>query len=253
MPIKIALAHLACHKSKLQANRKLITRSLQKAIDAGVQLFVTPELATSGYYFTEDIGTEWIAAQPDDFALSLALKAAQNQTALMLCTAERLNDKLYNACLVFDERGTFLGAHRKIAVQNGVEDWSSAGQATNVYQIHGINFGVLICADAWRPHIAQEGRQNGAEIFICPSAWPPEPCPPEQCWQKRAAETDTTILVCNRTGVEPELDFRLSETLLAHRGETLFTATSAQSCLFIFNWHEKSHQLLGAVERLAID
>jgi len=253
MFIKIALAHLDCQKSDIKTNRELISKSLEKAMVAGAQLFVTPELALCGYYFNEDIGTSWIEVQPDDFAKSLAAKAAYNNTALMLCTAERLNEKLYNSCLVFDENGAFLGTHHKIAVQKGSEDWSCAGHTTMAYKIHGINFGVLICADAWRPHIAQSGRENGVEIFICPSAWPPQPCPPEECWQKRSAETNTTVLVCNRTGVEPKLDFRLGETLLAHCGKTLASVTSEQSCIFIFNWDHQNKKLLGGVERLPIE
>jgi len=252
MSIKIALAHLSSRKSDIKANKELVSKSLEEAISAGAKLFVTPELALSGYYFYEDIGTSWIETQPDDFAVSLAARAAANHTALMLCTTERFNEKLYNSCLVFDEKGTFLGSHRKIAVQKGSEDWSCAGQTTEAYKIHGINFGVLICADAWRPHIAQSGLENGVEVFICPSAWPPQPCPPEECWQKRAAETSTTVLVCNRTGSEPKLDFSLGETLLTHCGETLASVTSEQSCVFIFDWDHQNKKLLGAVERLPI-
>jgi len=50
---------------EVEHNQRLIETGITMAAEAGAHLVLTPELATTGYGFSDRIGTDWIATQPD--------------------------------------------------------------------------------------------------------------------------------------------------------------------------------------------
>jgi hypothetical protein len=55
---------------------------------------------------------------------------------------------------------------------------------------------------------------------------------PGDVWERRSAETGLPLVVNNRTGSEPELDFTLGESVVAAGGERRFVFSAGQSRLF---------------------
>ena len=240
--LRLALLHLDAIPGDIAGNRARIEAGIQEAVGQGADWIMTPELAETGYNFASRIGTNWIAPFPDAWISTLAAIARDNRVALFVGFAERdaKSGKLHNSVAVIDREGAILGAYRKQRVHGGPESWATPGTGGAPFIVDGIPVGVLICADTYKPEPAASYRQQGASILLAPTNWPPvDGMGPGDLWERRSAETGLPLIVNNRTGNEPELDFTLGESVVAAGGERLFSFSASQSRLFYVDWDRR--------------
>jgi len=156
--LRIAFLHLAPIPGALAKNRHLIAHAITKAACLGAAWIITPELAVGGYTFADTLGTDWIAPQPDPWMEKVRLFAARKRVAIFLSHPERdpQSGRLYNTVFAIAPDGRLAGSHRKInALRVGSEAWSTPGTETTVFPMEPLgNVGMLICADAFSPGIA---------------------------------------------------------------------------------------------------
>lgn len=237
--LRIALLHLDAVPGDVAGNRARIEAGIQEAVGHGADWVMTPELAETGYNFAKRIGTDWIAPFPDAWISTLAAIARDNRVALFVGFAERdkQSGKLHNSVAVIDRDGVIQGAYRKQRVHGGAESWATPGTGGAPFVVDGIPVGLLICADTWRPAPAADYRRQGAAILLAPANWPPvDDMGPGDVWERRSAETGLPLIVNNRTGREPELDFSAGESVVAAGGERRFAFTAEQTRLFYVDW-----------------
>jgi 5-aminopentanamidase len=256
--IKIALLHLAPRAGDISYNRELIERAVRHAASLNCSWIVTPELAVCGYSFASEIGTEWILVQPDLWMQKIMRLAAQLRVCVFLSVPERdpIDNCLYNSVFVIDSRGKIAGKHRKInALRIGSESWSTRSETLRPISIGETwKVGVMICADAYSPNIAQDLGRQGANVLISPAAWPPGLHGPSGEWERATAETGLTLFVCNRTGQEKIVDFTPGESVVAFNGKRVFSASSKSSAVFSFEWNFRSNpQTIGELQNLALE
>ncbi len=240
--LRIALLHLDAVPGDIAGNRARIEAGIQEAVSQGADWVMTPELAETGYNFASRIGTKWIAPFPDAWISTLAAIARDNRVALFVGFAERdaKTGKFHNSVAVINRDGVIQGAYRKQRVHGGAESWSTPGTGGTPFVVDGIPVGLLICADTYKPELAASYRQQGAAILLAPANWPPVAgMGPDDPWERRSAETGLPLIVNNRTGREPELDFTLGESVVAAGGERLFSFSSSQSRLFYVDWNRR--------------
>ena len=240
--LRIALLHLDAVPGDIAGNRARIEAGIQEAVSQGADWVMTPELAETGYNFASRIGTKWIAPFPDAWISTLAAIARDNRVALFVGFAERdaKTGKFHNSVAVINRDGVIQGAYRKQRVHGGAESWSTPGTGGTPFVVDGIPVGLLICADTYKPELAASYRQQGAAILLAPANWPPVAgMGPDDLWERRSAETGLPLIVNNRTGREPELDFTLGESVVAAGGERLFSFSSSQSRLFYVDWNRR--------------
>lgn len=237
--LRIALLHLDATPGDISGNRARIEAGIKEAVGQGADWIITPELAESGYNFASRIGTGWIAPFPDAWISTLAAIARDNSVALFVGFAERdaKTRQLHNSVAVIDRHGTILGSYRKQRIHGGPESWATPGDGGQPFVVDDIPVGVLICADTYKPEPAAQLRRQGAAILIAPANWPPvDGMGPDDLWERRSAETGVPLIVANRTGREPELDFSAGESVIAAGGERRFAFTAKQTRLFIVDW-----------------
>jgi predicted amidohydrolase/adenosylcobinamide amidohydrolase len=240
--LRLALLHLDAVPGDIAGNRARIEASIQQAVGQGADWVITPELAETGYNFASRIGTDWIAPFPNAWISTLAAIARDNRVALFVGFAERdaKSGQLHNSVAVIDRSGTILGTYRKQRVHGGPESWSTAGGGGAPFVVDGIPVGVLICADTYKPEPAAAYRALGAAILLAPSNWPPiDGMGPGDLWEQRSTETGLPLIVANRTGREPELDFSAGESVVTAGGKRRFSFTAGQSRLFYVDWDRR--------------
>ncbi|WP_083518468.1 adenosylcobinamide amidohydrolase [Dechloromonas denitrificans] len=240
--LRLALLHLDAVPGDVAGNRARIEAGIQEAVGQGADWVMTPELAETGYNFASRIGTDWIAPFPDTWISTLAAIARDNRVALFVGFAERdgKTGKFHNSVAVIDRNGVIQGAYRKQRVHGGAESWSTPGTGGAPFMVDGIPVGVLICADTYKPEPAARYREQGAAILLAPANWPPvDGMGPDDLWERRSAETGLPLIVNNRTGREPELDFRRGESVVAAGGERLYSFSTSQSRLFYVDWDRR--------------
>lgn len=240
--LRIALLHLDAVPGDIAGNRARIEAGIQEAAARGADWVMTPELAETGYNFAKRIGTDWIAPFPDAWISTLAAIARDNRIALFVGFAERdaKSGKFHNSVAVIDRAGAILGTYRKQRPVGRVESWATAGTGGAPFMVDGIPVGVLICADTYKPEPAADYRRQGAAILLAPANWPPvDGMGPGDVWERRTGETGLPLIVNNRTGSEPELDFTTGESVVAAGGQRLFSFTAERTRIFYVDWDRR--------------
>jgi predicted amidohydrolase len=238
--LQVALLHLAPRAGDLAFNKLLIEEAIVKAAAEGAEWLITPELSLCGYTFEPLIGTDWIAVQPDPWMVKISGLAARLGIVVFLSVPERdgASNLLYNATFVIDRDRGICGKHRKInTLRVGSEAWSTPGTEATPIAVSGRRVGVMICADAYSPSMANRLHSNGAQLLVSPAAWSPGEHGPQGEWEQATSDTGLPLFVCNRTGQDPILDFSRGESVLAYGGGRLISAASKTSAALLFTWN----------------
>lgn len=245
--LRIAFLHLAPVPGALAQNRHLLTGAIAKAASLGAHWILTPELAVSGYSFSDRLGTQWIEPQPDHWMAGVCRLAARLQAAILLSHPERdpQSDHLYNTVFALRADGGVAGSHRKInTLRVGSEAWSTPGSRATACSLPPFGpIGILICADAYSPEIAKSLKAQGARALVSSAAWPPGLHGPNGEWERCTKDTGLPLFVCNRTGPDRTLDFTKAESVVAQDGRRLLSFSCPRSAIFIIDWDLESGTL----------
>ena len=218
-----------------------------KAANRGATWILTPELAVTGYTFADGLGTQWIKPQPDHWMAKVCRFAARRRLTIFLSHPERdpQSELLYNSVFAIGPDGRLAGSHRKInALRVGSEAWSTPGtQATACRLAQFGTVGLLICADAYDPGIANSLKAQGAKMLVSSAAWAPGLHGPNGEWERCTKDTGLPLFVCNRTGPDRTLDFTTAETVVAQNGRRLLSLSSERSAIFVIDWDLKTGTL----------
>ena len=245
--VRIAFLHVAPIACDVNYNRNLIEAALKLAVEQGADWVITPELCISGYVFHEQIGTDWILEQPDEWMQDFCTKVKEYGVTVFLSHPERdvETDNLYNTVFVIGPNGLIIGKHSKVKALRGAEAWSTPGDRIEPIDCGGVMVGVLVCADSYKNEVAQILKDKGAQLLVSPSSWGPGRCGPDGEWERRTIDTGLPIMVCNRSGYEEEeLDYRTAESVVAQGGERLMEAYSEGSVVLSFDWDIEAMSLL---------
>lgn len=238
--LRIALCHLEAKPGEIANNRLRVARAVEIAAREGADWIVTPELCVPGYGFADKIGTDWIQPQPGTWMKAMMKQASDLKVTLFLSHPERDSStgRLYNTVFVIGSDGKILGSQRKIrTLKHGSESWSSPGERSEPIDVPPFGrAGVLICADAWADDIARKLRYRGADILVSSAAWTPGEHGPGDAWERRTRETGIPLVVCNRTGMDTNIDFSESESVVASQGKRLYAFRSKSSAIFFVDW-----------------
>jgi len=96
--------------------------------------------------------------------------------------------------------------------------------------------GLLICADAYSPGIAQSLKAQGAQLLVSAAAWGPGFHGPSGEWERCTRDTGLPLLVCNRTGVDRTLSFTGAQSVVVKDGKRLVAFASERSAICMIDW-----------------
>ena len=238
-PLRIALLHLAPRPGDLLYNRRLIETAVTTAAGLGATWVLTPELCVCGYDFVDHLGTAWIVPPPDAWMASMCQLAARLRVTVFLSHPEQdqQTGKRYNTLFVIAADGRILGQHRKINALSGAEGWSSPGESVTPVFVPPVGqVGLLICADAYSPGIAQSLKAQGAQLLVSAAAWGPGFHGPSGEWERCTRDTGLPLLVCNRTGIDRTLGFTGAESVVVKDGQRLVSFASERSAICLIEW-----------------
>ena len=235
--MRIALAQIDTVVGDLDGNRGLILDALADARDAGADLVVYPELATTGY------PPEDLLLRP---AFARAARAAVEQIAaetdgvVALVGTPWFDGDLANACAVC-AGGEVRAVYRKHYLPNyGVFDehrYFAEGRDLVVLRIGGVSVGITICEDVWQPGPpATDLALAGAELVVNLSASPyhvGKAEDREEMLVTRARDTSAYFAFCNLVGGQDELVFDGHSVVLDEAGEVVARAPGFEPHLLL--------------------
>jgi NAD+ synthase (glutamine-hydrolysing) len=227
--VRLALAQVNCVVGDLDGNRARIVARIGEARDAGADLVVFPELATTGY-------------PPEDLLLrpgflraaheSLQQIAAETTGVTALVGTPWFDRDLANACAVCAE-GRVQAVYRKHFLPNyGVFDehrYFAEGRELVVLRIGDASVGITICEDVWQPGPpATDLALAGAQLVVNLSASPfhvGKAEDREEMLVTRARDTSAYVAFCNLVGGQDELVFDGHSVVLDDDGEVVARAS----------------------------
>lgn len=201
--------------------------------DKDFDLIVMPELANSGYFFS-DISE--VAASSEEipvgaFCNSLFAIAKDHNAYVVAGLNERYEDKFYNSSVLVYPSGDHA-VYRKTHLFNEEKKWFSPGNTPlNVFDITVdskiVKVGMMICFDWIFPESARTLALNGAQVICHPSNLVLQYC--QKAMFTRAVENRVFTITANRTGIERslgrELKFTGCSVIVDPKGNYLKTAS----------------------------
>ena len=112
---------------------------------------------------------------------------------------------LYNGMIVVDKDGSLMGTYNKTHLWAGERFWFRAGCEYPVFDMEFGKVGFMICYDGGFPEISRILALKGAELILCPSAFPIRD---KDMWDTyfgtRSLENGCFVGGLNRVGLESD-------------------------------------------------
>jgi predicted amidohydrolase len=207
---RIAVQQLAPVLGDVPANRELTVTAIREAAAGGADVVVLPELATSGYVFTDAREAAAAAIGADDELLhAWAAEAAQADVVVVGGFCERGADgKTYNSAALLDGSG-LRAVYRKLHLWDGEKRLFTPGHAAPpVVATRVGRVAVVICYDLEFPELTRSVALAGAQLLAVPTNWPlaARPAgehPPETVIAMATARINRMAVACaDRLGAE---------------------------------------------------
>ena len=169
MPV-ISLEQTDAVPGALEDNTADILARSGRALGAGADIVVFPELANSGYLL--DPAMVERSAQPLDGALVGDLTALTAKHGGLVATGfcEREDDRFYNSVVVVGRDGPILH-YRKIHLFDREREVFAAGDLLPVVETEFGVLGVCVCYDLRFVEVLRVLSLRGADIVLAPAAW----------------------------------------------------------------------------------
>jgi len=202
--VKVAVYQFEPQRGDKSVNLKNIADALSGYSD--VDLWILPELATTGYLFDS---FEALQSRAEHIPGGITCKFVQSIThklncALILGLAEKQGNRVFNSAVIYD-CGNYLGSYRKIHLFDREKRLFTAGkQEPPVFLIQGARIGIMICFDWFFPETARTLALKGAQLIAHPANLVLPYCP--EAMITRSIENRVFTVTANRTGGERSED-----------------------------------------------
>jgi NAD+ synthase (glutamine-hydrolysing) len=184
MALKLCVAQVNPLVGDTAGNAQKIIAAARTAYEQGARLVVTPELSICGYPAEDLLLRPAFMAACDDAVKTVARELAGLKGLHVVVGHPHGGDirsksvqvqMRYNAASVVSE-GRVLETYAKRELPNyQVFDeyrYFTKGQGSCVFNVEGVNVGLLICEDAWFDEPAALARSSGAQLLVVPNASP---------------------------------------------------------------------------------
>lgn len=234
--ITLGLVQMDCVMMNKKKNLEKIVGYIEEAHRQGISFLCFPELCTTGYS-PEIIGSRYLElseeAKGETFDL-LRKKAVQYQMylAVPMALKSRIPGVLYNGLIIIDNQGELMGTYNKTHLWAGERYWFRAGNEYPVFETEFGKIGMMICYDGGFPEVSRILALKGAELILCPSAFPIHD---KDMWdiyfQTRALENGCFVAGINRVGQEGNCHMFGNNKIYNPRGKLIAQAPVDEEAL----------------------
>lgn len=229
MDFTVALAQIKPKLGCLDDNLALAEAAIEKAVAAGADLVVFPELALTGYFLKDlvpDVALRLDAPQIE------RLKLLSRRISIAIGMVEVSADYCFFNSALYLEAGEILHVHRKVYLPTyGLFDeqrYLARGDRFRAFDTRFGRLGILICEDMWHLSAPYILAMDNATTLICLSSSPgrgisgTEELGSAAAWQKLTSTTamflNCRVLYCNRVGYEDGINFWGGSEVVAPSG-----------------------------------
>jgi NAD+ synthase (glutamine-hydrolysing) len=225
---KIALAQINPLLGDLTGNAQLIHKAALDAYSQGAKLVVTPELSLTGYP-PEDLLLRPAFIEAAQLQLELLMKELAQHPDLTVIVGhpKQTSLGLQNYVSVLRD-GKVIAAYAKQVLPNHeVFDevrYFVPGKQACVFECEGIQYGLILCEDAWHAGPAKQAHAAGAQVLLVPNASPyhlKKESLRIKVLREHIAQTHMPLIYVNAVGGQDELVFDGGSFALNSHGEVV--------------------------------
>lgn len=232
--IRIALAQFNPIVGDISGNLQKIVYWACQAREQGADMMVTPELALTGYNPEDLLLRDEFLVQCDNALQSLL--TLEGITVVLGHPAYSAGQR-FNAATVLKE-GQVLGQYHKMRLPNNtVFDecrYFVAGSEPLVFELHGVQMGVLICEDVWTQEPVAQALARGAQCIVVLNASPfhrEKITLRHRLVAQRCLECGVPMAYVNMIGGQDELIFDGASFALNRSGQVVAQAPAYEEAL----------------------
>lgn len=223
---KISLVQFESIPNQTSENVKKAVSFMNKAAKDGSDLIVFPELFNTGYIpgrFNSDFFdlAEGIEEKTISTLSEEALKLNINVVAPIAVKSD-MPGVIYNSAVVINRNGDYEGVYHKTHVWADERNYFKEGSEFPVFELDIGTIGIVICYDGGFPEASRSLALKGAELILCPSAFPMHD---KDLWdiyfKTRSLENTCFVAGINRTGQEDGRHMFGNNQLFNPRGKEL--------------------------------
>jgi predicted amidohydrolase len=231
--MRIALAQIAPPLGDPAGSLRLHLQTARRAVKAGADLVVFPELSLTGYRL-QDLVPE-VAMPIDPGGPLRPLYALSRRISIAFGMVEESEGHRYYNSAVFLEGGKVRHVHRKVYLPTyGMFEegrYFAAGDAFTAFRSRLGRIGMLVCEDLWHPASALLLAQDGADYLLVLANSPVQAGQGaggqrnHETWRdliRVTAQLQTVyVLLTNRAGCEDGISFSGASAAVDPLGEVL--------------------------------
>jgi len=195
--------------------------------DIKVDIIVLPELFATGYTFVSKEEVEELAENQSGETAKFLQKISLKTGAIVIGGfIEKEGSEVYNSSIIV-LKDKVIGTYRKIHLYFKEKLWFSPGnKGLEVYNVNGINIGIMICFDWIFPETSRTLSLLGAEIIAHPANLVLPYC--QRAMVTRCLENRVYAITANRIGKEKRgednFKFTGASQITSYDGEVLSSA-----------------------------
>jgi NAD+ synthase (glutamine-hydrolysing) len=248
MALKICIAQLNFVVGDTAGNAQKIIAAARAAYAQGARLVLTPELSICGYLAEDLFLRPAFIASCDDAVKTVARELAGlkglhvvvgHPTGGDIRSKSVAVQRRFNAASVISE-GRMLETYAKRELPNyqvfDERRYFTPGQGIGVFQVEGINVGLLICEDAWFDEPGLLAKEAGAELLAVINASPFHVGKSNERVERmaeRARALDVPVLYAHLVGGQDEVVFDGASFAVDAEGTLAGRAPGFQEDLFM--------------------
>lgn len=238
--IRIALIQLAL-SGNMEQNLSKALRWMQVAATNGARLVCFPEIHLSPFFPQYSGLNASSYAIPIDHEVMTQFREQCRALNVVACPNIYLqeDDKRYDASPVIDADGSLLGVSKMVHIVQAPffyeqDYYAPSDSGFQVYNTAVGRIGIVICFDRHFPESLRSCALKGAQLVVVPTANTVGEPLEMFAWELRvqAMQNGVYIAMCNRVGLEGEMDFCGESIVVDPNGDVVAKADDQEQILY---------------------
>lgn len=237
--MKIALAPLQLTPS-IDDNLQLALDAIEKAANAQVDAICFPEIQLSPFFpqHSKTGVKQYLVSLDSEYVKQLQAHCAKYKIVGFPNVYLKHNEQAFDATLVIEKDGSLVGISKMVHIAQVPcfyeQDYytpSDSGFITHPTSVGDI--GVVVCFDRHFPESIRTCVLQGAKLIVIPTANTKHEDTQMFEWEMRVAamQNNVFIAMCNRTGLEDQMDFCGESIVIGPSGEVIKKSTDEPDLL----------------------
>ena len=239
--MKLAMAQMA-NAGSVELNLKKSLDAIRTAAENGADLVLFPEVQLTEFfpqYRGQDVGAYKVSLD-SDIVKSFCDVCRQNNIMAVpnLYLAEE--DRAYDASILIGRDGSIIGIQKMVHVAQAdkffeQDYYTPSDDGFKVFETKYGNIGIVVCFDRHYPESIRTEALLGADIILIPTVnTKAEPSEMFE-WELRvqAFQSSVMIAMCNRVGIEGDMNFSGESIVVDANGEVLTKADDIEQILYV--------------------